>query len=99
MTPTKEFPHVFSCRAQCPADVEALAPVLGFASPSGIRMEMRELRDGTGQVEVELLAGHEVTLSGLRNTIRMVPDGHVMLQTLRALSLAENCMTRDFGVQ
>jgi hypothetical protein len=39
------------------------------------------------------------SLTELRDVIRTVTDGHVMLQTLRALPLSENKLERDYDLE
>ena len=84
---------VFSFRAECQDDVDQLWA--GLRS-SGIAIIERERRDGGGlpDVEIEFVAGIR-DIEVIRAVVRAVPDGHVILQTLRQCRLAENSLKRD----
>jgi hypothetical protein len=85
----------FSFRAECPADVAEFksACVAGGVTTSLAAQPDAEFPD----VEVELEAS--VTLAKLRDVIRSVVDGHVMLQTLRECRLKDNALERDYELE
>jgi hypothetical protein len=70
----------FSFRAECPADV---AEFKSACAAAGVTISLNEQPDANfPDVEVELEAS--VALAALRDVVRSVVDGHVMLQTLRS---------------
>lgn len=86
---------VFSFRAECMDDVEKLHEECVAA---GIIWSMNAKPDMPyPDVDVEIKA--ETTLEVLRGLMRQVVDGHVMLQTLRECSLAENSLERDYELR
>jgi hypothetical protein len=63
---------------------------------AGICSSVQSTRDaGFPDVEVELEA--HATLEAIRNVMRDVEDGHVMVQTLQACPLAKNTLERDYS--
>lgn len=55
---------------------------------------MKADADGMPDQEIEIRT--ELTLDELLTMIRAIPDGHVMLQTLEPVPLAENSLERDY---
>lgn len=85
----------FSFRAECMADVEAF--IRECASQRiGHTLHVELSTAGLPDVEVELKS--DASLDTLRNVMRKVVDGQVMLQTLRACPLAANSLERDFDL-
>jgi hypothetical protein len=84
---------IYSFRAECQRDVDQLSYALTSA---GIYSSVQSTRDaGFPDVEVELEAN--ATLETIRNVMRDVEDGHVMVQTLRACPLAKNTLERNYS--
>ena len=85
----------FSFRAECPADV---AEFKSACAAAGVTTSLSVQPDGEfPDVEVELEAS--VTLAALRDVMRSVVDGHVMLQTLRECRLKDNALERDYELE
>lgn len=85
----------FSFRAECPADVIAFERTCAEVS---ITTSLAQRADGTYpdvEVELETPAGIE----DLRDAMRKVVDGHVMLQTLRECRLKDNTLERDYELE
>jgi hypothetical protein len=61
-----------------------------------IRLKHEDGRE-SGEIAVELHT--PLGLDYLRGIMRQVVDGHVMLQTLRPIPLAENKLERDFTIE
>ncbi len=85
---------IFSFRAECPDDLEKLYEafrgsnlIYQFYSNKPQDEEFPDVR-----VELETSASLEV----IREIMRKVVDGHVMLQTLRECPLSENTLERDY---
>lgn len=87
---------IYSFRAECQADVEQLS-----ANCKAVGITWTSLRvipdKGFPDVEVELET--TATLDELLNAVRAVQDGHVVLQTLRAVPLAQNSLIRDTDIE
>jgi hypothetical protein len=83
---------VYSFRAECPHDLEQLTIALQLrdVSCSIVATQGRGLPDCTAEIETE------VALDIIRDVMRGVEDGHVMVQTLRACPLRDNSLERDF---
>ena len=88
--------QTFSFRAECLVDVQAFNKLL---SSRGFISELKTEADDAGlpDVEVEMKAG--ATLGQLRELLRHVVDGHVILQTLRPVPLSENSLERDYDLR
>lgn len=85
---------IYSFRAECIADVKALHKLLrdqGVTSELSVN-DHSEIPD----TRVELHA--KISQEALMQSIRAVPDGHVMLQTLQPVPLAANSLERNFDV-
>ncbi|WP_334043641.1 hypothetical protein [Burkholderia ambifaria] len=81
----------FSFRAECAVDVERFQRV---CERHGLVTVWTLHPDQNGpDVEVELTSTS--SLKVLREAVREVIDGHVMLQTLRECRLADNTLERD----
>jgi len=84
----------FSYRAECSADVERFHQV---CAQRGMIAFWTMHSDKVGpDVEVDLQS--TASVEDLRNAMREVEDGHVMLQTLRECPLAENTLERDYAI-
>ena len=80
-------------RAGSKGNVEVIYKTLG-----GVLREaptLPSMRAVQGVVEFESTA----SLEEVRNVMRLVEDGHVMLQTLRPIPLNENSLDRDTSVE
>lgn len=85
----------FSFRAECPADVIEFERACALAK---ITTSLAQRPDGTyPDVEVELES--PVSIDVLRNVMRGVVEGHVMLQTLRECRLKDNSLERDYDLE
>lgn len=83
--------QTFSFRAECLPDVEAFFEVLKEA---GVVSELETHgADGFPDVCVQIRA--EASLAQLRELMLEVVDGHVMVETLRAVPLDQNSLERD----
>lgn len=85
--------NVFSLRAECVSDTDKLRSSVGAAFPMSV-FSMHSDEGGLPDQEVEIRT--ELGLEELQAMIRSIPDGHVMLQTLQAVPLAENSLERDY---
>ncbi|HEP6430609.1 TPA: hypothetical protein VDB83_004932 [Burkholderia cenocepacia] len=84
----------FSFRAECAADVERLQQA---CEKHGLAAVWTVHSDGISpDVEVDLKSMS--SLKVLREVVREVVDGHVMLQTLRECPLAENSLEHDYNL-
>lgn len=81
----------YSFRAECREDVERFNEE---CLKAGLMTQWQaKLDEQFPDVEIELQA--DASLDTLRNVIRQVVDGNLMLQTLRECPLAENSLERD----
>jgi hypothetical protein len=85
----------FSFRAECSADVERFHQACTQRKLLTV-WTMRSDKIGP-DVEVELQS--TASFEELREAIRDVVDGHVMLQTLRECRLADNTLERDYDLR
>lgn len=84
----------YSFRAECKEDVERFNEE---CLKAGLMTQWQAKPDEQSpEVEVELQT--DAPLDTLRNVIRQVVDGHIMLQTLRECPLAENSLERDYDL-
>ena len=82
---------VFSFRAECATDVERFE---AECAQDGIHVVLRQEPMQLGaDVKVEMTT--PANLEALRAAVRRVPDGHVMLQTMRACALVDNSLERE----
>jgi hypothetical protein len=88
--------RTFSFRAECQVDVDALRALVALAAENGQWTVLPDPR-GLPDVAVEVLS--TITIERLLDLMREVEDGHVMLQTLRPVPLAENSLERDFDAE
>lgn len=86
---------VFSMRAECAEDAEGFFKAVQDA---GIRLNCTVNKDGTGLPDVDVEFHADASIEQLRDIIRRITDGHVMLQTLRPVPLAGNSLERDQSV-
>lgn len=87
--------QVFSMRAECAEDAEGFFKAVQDA---GIRLNSTVNKDGTGLPDVDVEFHADASIEQLRDIIRRITDGHVMLQTLRPVPLAGNSLERDDSV-
>lgn len=85
--------NIYSLRAECMADADQLKKLVNVACAVS-ELSMKADEDGMPDQEIEIRT--ELTLDELLTMIRAIPDGHVMLQTLEPLPLAENSLERDY---
>lgn len=86
---------IFSCRAECQEDVDAF---IDAATSVEIEMLIHAYPDKAfPAVDVEITT--EATKEVLMKLIRVPDEAHVMRQTLRAVPLKENSLTRDLRVK
>jgi len=84
--------QIYSLRAESESDAkrfldEAETDVLVLSNA------VHPVQNGFPNVEIELVSN--ATLDQVRSVIRRMPEGHVMLQTLRQVPLAGNSLERD----
>lgn len=85
---------IYSFRAESQDDVERLHQAFAAA---GVLTTMKGKPDAQfPDIEVELESATD--LECIRNVMRTVKDGHVMLQTLRACPLSANSLERDYDL-
>ncbi|MGF6281799.1 hypothetical protein ABH908_000167 [Pseudomonas frederiksbergensis] len=87
--------QVFSMRAECAEDAEGFFKAVQDA---GVRLNSTVNKDGTGLPDVDVEFHADASIEQLRDIIRRITDGHVMLQTLRPVPLAGNSLDRDESV-
>lgn len=92
--------HILSFRAECEVDVNRFCLQARLHGPIALTVRRQQLlfEDGrsSGEVAVEIESSED--LEYMRDVIRDVPDGHVMLQTLRPIPLADNELRRDYNL-
>lgn len=88
---------VFSFRAECLVDVETFVHCLANA---GVSATIDYHRPGAECPIPDVIAEFksDAPLDDLREAARMVPDGHVIVQTLRQCLLSQNTLERDTTV-
>lgn len=86
---------VFSMRAECADDAEGFFKA---AQDAGIRLSSTVNKDQTGLPDVEVEVYADASIEQLRDILRQITDGHVMLETLRPVPLAGNSLERDESV-
>lgn len=85
----------FSFRAECPIDVQLFQSACANAS---LTVLLTNYPDGEfPDVDVEMESA--ASLETLRDVMRGVEDGHVMLQTLRECCLEDNSLSRDYELE
>lgn len=86
---------IFSFRAECQEDVDAF---IEAATSAEIEMLIHAYPD-TAFPDVDVEITTEVTKEVLMKLISASDEGHVMRQTLRAVPLKENSLSRDLRVK
>jgi hypothetical protein len=86
--------HYFSFRAESATDVSRFIEECGT---HGAVTMLREFPDSDGLPIIDVEFASNVSLGTLIDAARRVPDGHAILQTLRACRLAENPLERDYS--
>lgn len=85
----------FSFRAECSDDANNFQQACQNANlPVNLQVTRRDQR--IPDVDIEFEAG--TPIEALRDVMREIPDGHVMLETLRECPLAENSLERDTNI-
>jgi hypothetical protein len=84
----------YSFRAECPHDLQELTLALRAHRISCSMNARQDPQFPDYDVEME----SDAPLETIRAVMRDVTDGHVMVQTLRACPLAENCLERDYSL-
>jgi hypothetical protein len=91
------MPHnkVYSFRAECPADV---ARLLELMTGDGLthRVVQAPPPGSIGGSDVAVEVHTSATFLQMQGLLRQVVDGHVMVQTLRPVALADNSLERDY---
>ena len=88
-------PKVFSCRAECEADVTRFVELLRVTCQSQARVFVAKPEEWVSDVLVEVHAKPDMSYETILSTCRMVPDGHVMLQTMRPVPVTRNSLERN----
>lgn len=84
----------YSFRAECPADVEQFKIACVNA---GVTTSLTEHPDeGLPDVDVELESA--ASIDTLRDLMRSVVDGHVVLQTIKECRLKDNSLERNYDL-
>jgi hypothetical protein len=86
----------YSFRAECRADAEAFQALV---MAGGQVTDWRTVSDDGGYPDVEVEFKSQTSLEALRGMLRTLVDGHVMLQTLQPVPLADNSLERDFDIE
>lgn len=87
---------LFSFRAECPNDIRDFLNAFTQNKPDAVLIVTNGVRDaGFPDCMFELVT--DVDLETVRDIMRLVQDGHVMVQSLRQLPMSENSMKRDTG--
>ena len=86
---------IYSFRAECLADAEAFQAQI----PESAEVQRWEASTDVGYPDVEVEFETDAPLAALRAMLRKTVDGHVMLQTLQAVPLADNSLERDFDIE
>jgi hypothetical protein len=91
------LPRVLSARAEAMVDVEHFARLLGTVAPSGrCRVFVVDRTEPTDEIIVEVHTTNDVTYELALSAARLVPDGHVLLQTLRPVPIGRNSLARNY---
>jgi hypothetical protein len=86
--------QTYSFRAEVPVDVVAFKALL---NREGVVSDLNVVGGGElPDVKADMRA--DAPLERLQELMRQVDDGHVMLQTLRPVPLADNSLVRDFEI-
>lgn len=85
--------NTLSLRAECATDADQLKKLVVAASPASV-LSMKA--DAVGLPDQEIEIKTDLTFDQILDLIRTIPDGHVMLQTLEPVALAENSLERDY---
>lgn len=87
----------YSFRAECIADIEQFASACKSAGLVINNDKPSSIDEMTPDACFEFQATADIET--LRTLLSTVPDGHVMLETLRACALSENSLERDYGIE
>lgn len=91
-------PTTYSFRAECCVDSDDFIRQAILAGiPLSIRQVVPLFDWSAPDIKVEFAT--TASLEELRNIMRKVPDGHVMLQTLSPAVLAGNRLERDYDLE
>lgn len=86
--------NIFSFRADCPADVDEFFAACDESGIAVMEPFRRELQAGFPDVAAQFHSTDQVTEEHLRQVAAGVVDLHVVVETLRDVSLAENSLER-----
>ena len=86
----------YSFRAECQEDVKRFAAACAQAR---IAFSMTDEACQSLGPDLAIQLDSAAPLVQLQAVLRQVPDGHVMLQTLRACALSQNSLKRDYDIQ
>lgn len=84
--------NIFSFRAECFHDVQLF---LDATTKNGTTTATIVKPDNNGFADHEIEFQSMLPLEELREVMRSIADGHVMVQTLRQCPLSENSLERD----
>lgn len=94
------LPRVFSGRSEAAIDAETFAHLAGALGASGkARVFIGYPDEGEFPPDLVLVEVHtttDVTYEQVLNAARLVPDGHVLLQTLRPVPIGRNSLERNY---
>lgn len=88
----------FSFRTEVAVDLNKFI-VEADKADIGLFLVRAHTEDRTGESYVEFATYQPVTIEQMRDIARAVPDGHVMVQTLREQTLKENSLERDYDLE
>ena len=85
---------VMSFRAECMTDVDNLMVMIPESAFSSFVVSKSSEMLNLPDVQVEIVTSSDMTISTFYHFMSIVPDSHVMMQTLRALAVCDNSMIR-----
>lgn len=93
--------NIFSFKTELDQDVDTFKAALKPVDPDAV-VHTEEFRIGPdrgwcGEWGMEITT--RLDLEQMREVIRHIPDGHVMLQTLLEVPLKQNPLERDFSAE
>lgn len=85
--------NVYSLRSECMIDADRLRKSMNRACIVS-ETSIATIQEGYPDQQIEIRT--ELSLNEVMDLIRAIPDGHVMLQTLEAVPLADNQLERNY---
>jgi nitrogen regulatory protein PII-like uncharacterized protein len=85
---------LYSFRTECQSDIDSLTELLRLR---GISHFLRVVPDAIVPDRYMQMES-DADIEQIRDAMREVVDGHVMLQTLRPCALAQNSLSRDYDL-